>query len=423
MLKISVLVSGSGTNLQALINAQNNGILKHGKIIQVISSNPEAFALERAKNHGILTEIADKKTLGENFESKLLELLRKTNPEIIVLAGFMHILSKNFIENCSAKILNIHPSLIPLFCGKGFYGLKVHEEVLKSGVKITGATVHLVNEIPDGGKILLQKSIEILPNDTPETLQRRVMENCEWEILPRAVENLCCELSPKIFNHKFKYPGRGIIIGMTPSKKIAIAYFIMGRSSSSRARIFEKLNDDLIIKLTGQKDRESSLILYSPLRTINQKIIVTNGDQTDTIYDSILNGKTFEDALRTREYEPDSPHYTPRISGIIDGNIFKLNILKRDENSQNCVRNFFEYEFTPGFGRLIHTYNHDVNSWEKLPSFNGEPRIVKIPDNIEDFSNLLWNEELDKNNKVSLYVRFYDQNSQNYQDKLFNNYE
>ena len=425
MLKITVLVSGGGTNLQALIDAQNNGILQHGKISQVISSNKDAFAIERAKRAGINFEIADKKTLSENFENVLLTLIKKVNPEIIVLAGFMHILSKNFIENCNAKIINIHPSLIPLFCGKGFYGLKVHEEVLKSGVKITGATVHLVNEIPDGGKILLQKSIEILPDDTPEKLQRRVMENCEWKILPQAVEALCQEISPKIFTQKIKYPGRGIIIGMTESGKIALAYFIMGRSASSRSRIFEKLNDDLIIKLTGQKDRESSLILYSPLRTINQKIIVTNGDQTDTIYNAISENKTFEDALRTREYEPDSPHFTPRISGIIDGNIYKLNILKRDEiseKSEKCVRNFYEYEFEKGFGRLIHTYNNDVNSWEKLPSFNGEPRLVNIPDNIDDFANLLWYNELDKNNKVSLYVRYYDSQMQNYNDRLFNNY-
>ena len=187
MLKISVLVSGGGTNLQALIDAQNNGILKSGKIVQVISSRSDAYALERAKKFGISADVADFKTLGENFENKILELLEKFKPEIIVLAGFMHILSKDFIEKSGAKIVNIHPSLIPAFCGKGFYGLKVHEAVLKSGVKITGATVHLVNEIPDGGEILAQKAVKILPDDTPEILQRRVMEQAEWKLLPRAI--------------------------------------------------------------------------------------------------------------------------------------------------------------------------------------------------------------------------------------------
>ena len=419
MLKISVLVSGGGTNLQALIDAQNNGILKSGKIVQVISSRPDAYALERAKKFGISADVADFKTLGENFENKILELLEKFKPEIIVLAGFMHILSKDFIEKSGAKIVNIHPSLIPAFCGKGFYGLKVHEAVLKSGVKITGATVHLVNEIPDGGEILAQKAVEIFPDDTPEILQRRVMEQAEWIILPQAVEKLCAKIS-KIIPYSIKYPGRGIITGMTPSGKIALAYFIMGRSASSKARIFERSGNDLIIKLTKQdKNFNPSLILYSPLRIFKDKIILTNGDQTDTIYDFLKAGKTFEDALRTREYEPDPPHYTPRISAVIDKSSFKQSILKR------AGKFFFEYNFEPGFGRLIHTYDHDVTRDKTLPSFTGEPREVKISDDIEEFSNSLWN-ELGQDYKVALYVRFYDLDAGGapafvkYQDKLFN---
>ena len=420
MLKISVLVSGGGTNLQALNDAQNNGILKSGKIVQVIASRPDAYALERAKKFGISTDVADFKTLGENFENKILELLEKFKPEVIVLAGFMHILSKGFIEKSNAKIVNIHPSLIPAFCGKGFYGLKVHEAVLKSGVKITGATVHLVNEIPDGGEILAQKPVKIFPDDTPEILQRRVMEKAEWIILPRAVEKLCAKIS-KIIPYQIKYPGRGIITGMTESGKIALAYFIMGRSASSKARIFERSGDDLIIKLTKQdKNFDSSLILYSPLRIFPEspasradKIILTNGDQTDTIYDFLKNGKTFEDALRTRDYEPDEPHFTPRISAIISKSEFKQSILKR------AGKFFFEYKFEPGFGRLIHTYDHDVTKDKILPSFVGEPREVKISDDIEEFSNNLW-QELGEDYRVALYVRFYDATFEKYQDRLFN---
>ena len=258
-------MSGGGTNLQALLDAQNNGILQSGRISQVISSNKNAYAIERAKRANIPVEIVEfvEKDKDSDFEANILSALGKVKPEIIILAGFMHILSKDFIERCGAKIVNIHPSLIPSFCGLGFYGLRVHEAVLKSGVKVTGATVHLVNEIPDGGEILAQKSIAIQDSDTPEKLQRRVMEECEWQILPRAVENLCREIAPRIFSQK--YPGRGIIIGKTQSGKIALAYFIMGRSASSRARIFEKSGDEVIIKLTGSKDIDSSLILYAPL--------------------------------------------------------------------------------------------------------------------------------------------------------------
>ena len=410
MLKISVLVSGGGTNLQALIDAQNNGILKSGKIVQVISSRSDSYALERAKKFGIPAEVAE---AGENFESKILEHLKKFNPEIIVLAGFMHILSKNFIEQCNAKIINIHPSLIPSFCGKGFYGLKVHEAVLKSGVKITGATVHFVNEVPDGGEIIAQKAVPVLPDDTPERLQRRVMENAEWIILPRAVESVCRKIN-SIFPYPIKYPGRGIITGCTPSGKIMLAYFIMGRSQSSKARIFERSGDDLIIKLTKQdKNFDPSLILYSPLRMLNGNLILTNGDQTDTIYDFVKDGKTFEEALRTREYEPDPPHFTPRISAMINKSGYKQSILKK------AGKYFFEYEFENGKGHLIHTYDHDVTPDKNLPSFSGEPREVKISEDVEELSNSLWN-ELDKNYRVSLYVRFYDSDFKSYRDKLFN---
>lgn len=192
--KIAVLVSGGGTNLQALIDAQKSGILTAGEIELVISSRDGAYALERAKNAGISTAVCEKKVLGENFEKEILCFLKKHEIDLIVLAGFMTILSAEFVRNYPNRIINIHPSLIPSFCGMGFYGLKVHEAALDYGVKVTGATAHFVNEIPDGGKIIAQKAVYIEDDDTLETLQRRVMENAEWVILPEAVEKVCRRL-------------------------------------------------------------------------------------------------------------------------------------------------------------------------------------------------------------------------------------
>lgn len=193
-INIAVLVSGGGTNLQALIDAENSGIINSGEIKLVISNNPDAFALQRAKNAGISTYVCNKKELGAAFEDTLIKVLDENNIDIIVLAGFMCILSEKFTTYFANRIINVHPSLIPSFCGKGFYGLHVHEAALEYGVKVTGATVHFVNEIPDGGKIIMQKAVEINDDDTPETLQKRVMENAEWIILPQAVEKVCKEL-------------------------------------------------------------------------------------------------------------------------------------------------------------------------------------------------------------------------------------
>ena len=194
MKNIAVLVSGGGTNLQALINAQIDGIISSGKITLVVSNNPDAYALTRAQNSGIKTVVCNKKVLLDKFEDELIAVLEENNIDFIVLAGFMCILSEKFTTRFANKIINVHPSLIPSFCGKGFYGLKVHEAALVYGVKVTGATVHFVNEIPDGGKIIMQKAVNILENDTPETLQKRVMEEAEWRILPLALEKVCSEL-------------------------------------------------------------------------------------------------------------------------------------------------------------------------------------------------------------------------------------
>ena len=189
-IKIAVLVSGGGTNLQALIDAEKSGILKSGKISLVISNNPDAYALERAKSAGIDGVVVSKKECGtqELFEEKICRYLDEEKIDLIVLAGFMSILSASFTSRYDKRIINVHPSLIPAFCGKGFYGLKVHEAALQYGVKVTGATVHFVNEIPDGGEIIMQKAVSIAKTDTPESLQKRVMRTAEWKILPRSVE-------------------------------------------------------------------------------------------------------------------------------------------------------------------------------------------------------------------------------------------
>ena len=188
--RIAVLVSGGGTNLQALIDAQKNGVLRSGEIVLVISNNAIAYALTRAKDAGIEALTITKKDCGgqDAFEDAMLEALKARSIDLIVLAGFMSILSPRFVSQYVRRIINVHPSLIPSFCGKGFYGLKVHEAALAYGVKVTGATVHYVNEIPDGGRILLQKAVPVLPGDTPAALQKRVMERAEWIILPEAAE-------------------------------------------------------------------------------------------------------------------------------------------------------------------------------------------------------------------------------------------
>ena len=188
--KIAVFVSGGGTNLQALIDAADAGALPSGEIVLVLASSPKAFALERAAKAGIPSAVVSAKTEGSQAaaEEKMNSLLTEYGVELIVLAGYLSILSEDFTRRWDKRILNIHPSLIPAFCGKGYYGLRVHEEALRRGVKVTGATVHFVNEIPDGGEILLQQAVEVLPGDTPEVLQRRVMEQAEWKLLPRAAE-------------------------------------------------------------------------------------------------------------------------------------------------------------------------------------------------------------------------------------------
>ena len=194
--KIAVLVSGGGANLQALLDAQKAGDLSAGEIALVIASNPKAYALTRAAQAGVPAVVCSRKELGSQaaFEAAISQALAQHGIELIILAGFMSILSEDFTRQWPRRILNVHPSLIPSFCGQGYYGLKVHEAALAYGVKVTGATVHFVNEVPDGGEILLQKAVEVLPGDTPEVLQRRVMEQAEWKLLPQAAQRIAEEI-------------------------------------------------------------------------------------------------------------------------------------------------------------------------------------------------------------------------------------
>lgn len=192
--RIAVMVSGGGTNLQALIDAERSGKIKSGEIKLVISSNPGAYALERAKKAGIDSAVVSKKEYGKDTEKKIVSLLDGYSIDLIVLAGYLSILSGDFTKRYPERIINVHPSLIPSFCGEGYYGLRVHEEALRRGVKVTGATVHFVNEVPDGGKIIAQKAVKIRKGDTPEALQKRVMRVAEWKILPEAVESVSAEI-------------------------------------------------------------------------------------------------------------------------------------------------------------------------------------------------------------------------------------
>ena len=203
MLRVGVLVSGGGTNLQAILDAIDGGGIKGAEVTAVISNNANAYAIQRAKDHNIPAFVVTPGAYGsrEEFNKALLDTVNACKVDLVVLAGFLSILSADFVRRWPDRIVNVHPSLIPAFCGKGYYGLKVHEAALRRGVRVTGATVHLVNEIPDGGRILLQKAVDILPGDTPETLQRRVMEQAEWVLLPQAAEQLAAHIATEKEDH------------------------------------------------------------------------------------------------------------------------------------------------------------------------------------------------------------------------------
>ena len=352
----------------------------------------------------------------------------------------MKILSKDFTSEYAGRIINVHPSLIPAFCGKGCYGLHVHEKALEYGVKVTGATVHYVNEVPDGGRIIMQKPVRVKKGDTPSVLQKRVMAEAEWQILPKATEQVAWKLMKekaakmeqyeindigKLINDN-TYVGRGIVIGRTKGAgKAAIAYFIMGRSENSRNRVFTLQDGEVFTEpFDESKVEDPSLIIYAAIRQFENKLIVTNGDQTDTIYDHLAAGKSFEDALATRTFEPDMPNFTPRISGMVELGeeefTYKMSILKSMcKTGGKTGRYYFNYESEPGLGHFIHTYECDGNP---LPTFNGEPERVEIPDDIDDFTNNLW-KYLDEDNKISLYVRYIDVKTGKYEERIINKRE
>ena len=443
--KIAVLVSGGGTNLQALIDAQESGRLSSGQIALVIATRRDAFALFRAQRAGIPAETVERAAFStqEAFEARLLEWLAANGIDLVVLAGFLHILSAGFVAHYPDRIVNVHPSLIPAYSGKGYYGIKVHEAVLAAGETETGATVHMVNEVPDGGRILFQQRVPVFPSDTPKTLQHRVMEQAEWRLLPRAVEELCAGLiareqegTNEMQNESKQtnlfetiqanpYPGRGILLGLTPDgTRAALAYFIMGRSAGSRSRAFAKDGDNLAIRMLDDgKIADTSLIFYTPLRTLAHAVVVTNGDQTDTICAFLTEGKTFEDALMTRTFEPDAPHFTPRISGMLEfsGSFsYKLSILKAgDAAGTATLRQTFAYEPLAGTGHLIHTYAGDGKT---LPSFSGEPVTMAVLDDCGAFAQALWS-ALNPENRVSLYVRFTNLQTNEFEDRILNQYE
>ena len=442
--RIAVFVSGGGTNLQALLDAQAEGKLNDGEIVLVLSSNPGAYALQRAEKAGVRSVTVSRKDSAsqEEFEGAISRELEKAGIEMIVLAGFMSILSASFTAKWERRIINVHPSLIPSFCGKGYYGLRVHEAALNYGVKVTGATVHYVNEVPDGGQIILQKAVDILPGDTPEVLQHRVMEQAEWQLLPQAAQLVAKHIrdekskterkgqmdvyqihSPEELIQGNSYVGRGIVIGKTPdASRAVIAYFIMGRSENSRNRVFAEEDGVLYTRpFDESKVADPSLIIYAAMRSFDNKLIVTNGDQTDTIYNGLAAGKSFGEALESRQFEPDAPNLTPRISGILnfDNNDFtyQMSILKSaDAEGTACNRYLFSYPALPGLGHFIHTY---VCDGSPIPTFQGEPERMTIPDDAEEFTRRLWN-CLDENNRISLYVRTVDLTTGAVENRLIN---
>ena len=389
------------------------------------------------------------------FDAALLDTLQKHSIDVVVLAGFLSVLGEKVIAAYRNKIINVHPSLIPSFCGPGFYGLRVHEAALARGVKLTGATVHLVNEECDGGPILLQKAVAVEPGDTPETLQKRVMVEAEWQLLPKHWR-WCAVTSVKSFSttarqeipfpvyakrgltmkknlYKYlvgnDYPGRGIVLGKSPDgQKAFVAYWIMGRSANSRNRVFEPIDGGIrTVAADPAKLEDPHLIIYNAVLTLRETTVVTNGDQTDTIArfmnGNLFPGYSFEAALATRTYEDDAPNFTPRISGVVDMRRggYKLSIVKSDEgNAESVQRQTFDYpQPVAGEGHFISTY---VKNGAPIPSFAGEPLRVAIDTNDADkFADKLW-ASLNEDNKVSLFVRSIELETGEYEDIILNKY-
>lgn len=449
--RVAVLVSGGGTNLQTLLDQQAAGLLSPAEIAFVLSDRANAYALERAKKAGIPTMVLSAKDAkGDLWDDAALDALAQQEIELVVLAGFLRVLSPRFVAQYPGRILNIHPALLPSFGGKGYYGLHVHAAVLAHRVQVSGATVHIVDETPDGGPILAQRAVSVQPDDTPETLQKRIMQEAEWRLLPLAVRvmaerfrrgetgaTLTAPIPAALLSDQRAlarsgalvagssdeaktvrktptlpallqgnpYPGRGIAVATAPTGETIFAYFIMGRSANSRNRVFRQDGKDLYTEpYDPSKVEDPSLIIYRAIarNTIQGRpvTIVTNGDQTDTIQDALDQGLTFQEALMQRTFEPDGPNFTPRISLLVDER-YTFSILKTlNSDGAQSTRQFFVYDKEPGVGRFISTYETDG---APLPSFQGEPLRFSYDGDAARFATDLW-AALDPDNAIALYV-------------------
>ncbi len=412
MIRIAVLVSGTGSNLEALLDAQKRGEITAGRI-ELVVADRLCFALERAQQHRLEAVALDRRSLGrKEFEVSLLACLRQHRIDLVVLAGFLAILSEQVIHCYRDRIINIHPSLIPSFCGKGYYGEHVHAAALMRGVKISGATVHLVDEVADGGPILAQEAIAVLDDDTPSSLGRRILEQVEWKLLPKTVAAYCLHMernmNPTLKLASIRYPGRGIICGMNESGKAIVAYFITARSTHSKNRCLVVEGEAVRTKAVDESLLlDPSLIIYRVMDRVGCDVVVANGDQSDTILDGLRQGTTMAESLRSRTFEPDEPNYTPRISGLYhlgEHPAYQLSILRRSDDG-GCDRSCYSYQsLQKGKAHLIHTYEGDGNP---LPSFRGEPKEVLLQGGAHSLADQLWN-ALDPDFRVAVCVKEFD---------------
>ena len=425
--RLAVLLSGDGSNLQAMIDGAMAGKLPHVELALVISNKQEAYGIERAKLAGIATAVLSNRTR-DQFETEVLALLDDANIQLVALAGFTGILSSSFIDECHRPIINVHPSLIPAFSGPGFYGLRVHRAALDAGVKVSGATVHMVNALCDGGTILAQDTVRVLPNDTPETLQQRIANDVEHVIYPATIEALSATIvatdehsSENSFGlsreentmaHRSladylgakTYPGRTLAIAVDEAARTAsIVYFIMGRSANSQNRIFVQDGDVVRTQAFDEtKVEDPSLIIYPVYEHVAQTHIITNGDQTQTIADGLATGVTPAHSLLSRECEPDAPNFTPRISLVTDTGGYALNIIKAAVNDGSASVHFdYRFPYVAGTGHCIHTY---VDDGDPLPPFAGEPVAFDYEANL---GRKVW-EAINPEFKISLLECVFD---------------
>ena len=422
--KIAVLVSGGGTNLQALLDAQREGVLTDGEIVLVISSNDSAYALTRAAQAGVPAVVCSRKALGSQaaFEAAISQALSDHGVELLVLAGFMSILSADFTSRWPRRILWIGilwSKGTPGRVGLRGEGHRCHGPLCQRGAgwgrdspsegggDSAGGYPRDTAKAGDGAG-----GVEAAAPGHPDDI--RGDQEGEGPMNVYETHDLTALLAAN------SYPGRGIVLGNTADGKQSVAaYFIMGRSENSRNRIFVKEPDGLRTEAYDPaKLADPSLIIYHPVRQMGRGLIVTNGDQTDTIRSFLERGLPMEQALRTREFEPDGPNWTPRISGLLspDGS-YKLSILKSaDAEGSACARYTFEYPALAGVGHFLHTY---VCDGTPIPTFQGEPERVTISGTMEEFAHGIW-DHLNQENKISLYVRFTDLASGTYQEIILN---